>query len=284
MSQRWCLITGATSGIGRAAAIELAGRGWAVLLVGRNRERGEAVVREIDGGASAPRAAYLPADLSRMSEVRRLAAEVRSRTPRLDGLLNNAGTFEWKRRLTPEGLETQFAVNHLGHFLLTQLLMAPLAAAPAARVVNVSSGAHRRTTIDFSNLQGEGGYNGLRAYANSKLANLLFTRELARRLRGSGVTANAMHPGVVATEILYRGSPLIRLLSPFLRSPARGADTAVYLLDAPEVAGASGEYFKDRRRVEPSPAARDDAAAERLWRESARLSEITPGEELPAPA
>jgi NAD(P)-dependent dehydrogenase (short-subunit alcohol dehydrogenase family) len=283
MAERWCLVTGATAGIGRAAALDLAARGWGVVLVGRNRERGAAAVAEIGRRSPSAPALFLPADLSRMAEVRRLAAEVEARLPRLDALLNNAGTFTWERTLTDEGLETQFAVNHLAPFLLTHLLLGRLRVAAPSRIVTVSSGAHRHATIDFENLQGARGYRGLRAYANSKLANLLFTRELARPLEGSGITANAMHPGVVATEILYKGSPLIRLLRPFLRSPAKGAETAVCLVDAPEVAGVSGLYFKDRRPLDPSAAARDHEAAARLWEESARLAGLTPGEALPPP-
>lgn len=203
LRDRVCLVTGATSGIGRVAAMTLAGQGATVLLTGRDRGRGEAVVEEIQRRGET--AEFFQADFSSLQTVRDLAAEVRSRYPRLDVLINNAGGVNAERRLTPDGIERTFAVNHLATFLLTEELRDLLVASAPARIVTVSSEAHRMLkTLDFDNLQGERRYRGFRAYAISKLANVLFTYELDRRLRGSGVTANCLHPGTVRTGIWGR--------------------------------------------------------------------------------
>jgi NAD(P)-dependent dehydrogenase (short-subunit alcohol dehydrogenase family) len=217
------------------------------------------------------------ADLGSQAEVRRLAAEVRERAPRLHVLLNNAGAIHMRRSLTADGHEATFAVNHLGPFLLTSLLEEHLRRRAPARVGNVSSAAHQGAPgMAWDDLMGEREYAGLRAYAQSKLANVLFTAELARRLERTGVTANSLHPGVVRTGF-GRGAGGwlawgVRIAAPFFLSPERGADTAVWLASAPEVAGVTGGYFVKRRPVTPSAAARDPEAARRLWAVSERLT------------
>jgi NAD(P)-dependent dehydrogenase (short-subunit alcohol dehydrogenase family) len=269
------LVTGATNGVGRAAARELVRRGATAWIVARDRRRGEETLDELRrAGGAAP--ALFVADLSSQAEVRRLAEEVKARTDRLDVLLNNAGAIFLERRLSPEGIELTFALNHLGYFLLTALLLPLLRAAGPSRVVNVSSEAHRRARIDFDDLQGAGRYSGWRAYGQSKLANVLFTRELARRLEGTGVTANALHPGVVATGF-GRNNPGLRgavfaLAAPLLLSPERGARTSVHVATSPDLAGVTGRYFAGSRERSPSAEARDDAVARRLWETSERMT------------
>lgn len=275
MRGRVCLVTGATLGIGRATALGLARMGARVGIVGRSRERGEAVRAEIARDAGGSGAELFLADLASQAEVRRLAAEVRARFGRLDVLVSNAGVYTRRRTVTGDGIETQLAVNHLAPFLLTGLLLDLLRESAPARVVVVSSEAHRGARVRWDDLQGERGYNGLRAYANTKLMNILFVRELARRVAGTGVTANAVHPGVVATELLFGGWAPLRLLRPFIRTPEQGAATSVWLASSPEVEGVTGRYFRDRREVVPSRAARDDEAARRLWRESEELTGVS---------
>jgi retinol dehydrogenase 12 len=217
------------------------------------------------------------ADFAHLDEVRELAQEL-ARLPRLDVLINNAGLMDVARTCTAEGYDSTFAVNHLAPFLLTNLLLEKLSRSAPARVIVVASEAHRRARLDFSDLM-NARVGFLQAYERSKLANLLFTRALARRLKGTGVTANALHPGFVASE-LFRGSPpllkwlLATLARPFMRSPEAGARTSVYLATSPEVEGQSGGYYRDCRRTEPSAAARCDEMAARLWAESARLTEL----------
>jgi NAD(P)-dependent dehydrogenase (short-subunit alcohol dehydrogenase family) len=274
MDGRVCLVTGATSGIGRATALELSRRGATVHLVARDRARGEAALAEV-ARAGGGRARLHLADLSSMAAVRALAEEVRAAAPALHVLVNNAGAVEMERRVSPDGLEMTFAVNHLAYFLLTHLLLDLLRSSAPARVINVASTAHRGKTLDFRDLQNTRRYAGLRVYGQSKLANILFTRELARRLEGSGVTANSLHPGVVATGFGRASGGWmgfgVRLIAPLLLSPEQGAETTLYLACSPEVEGVSGQYFERCRPVRPSAAARDDAAARRLWEESARL-------------
>lgn len=267
---RICLITGATAGIGRAAASELATRGAAVVLLARSAARAEEVRREIERAGG--RAEALLADLSSLEQVRSAAKEFERRFPRLDVLINNAAVYTRERELTDDGIEAQFAVNHLAPFLLTSLLLPLLRRSAPARVVTVSSEAHQRTRINWKDLTGERGYRPLKAYAQSKLANLLFTFELARRERDRGVTANAVHPGVVGTALLFGGWAPLRLLRPWLRTPEKGAETLVYLAASPEVEGVSGEYLKDRRPIAPSAEARDPDAARKLWEVSERMT------------
>lgn len=278
MNGKTCLVTGATHGIGLATARALAGAGATVLVHGRDAGLGAAVAAGIgrESGNSAVR--FVRADFLHLDEVRELAGEL-ARLPRLDVLINNAGLIDAGRRCTAEGYDATFGVNHLAPFLLTNLLLGKLMESAPARIVVVASEAHRRAGwLDFGDLMNaRTGY--LRAYGRSKLANLLFVRALAHRLRGSGVTVNAAHPGVVRSQ-LFRGLPapvrfaLATVLRPFTRSLEQGARTSIYLATSPEVEGRSGGYYRDCRRVEPSAAARCDEAAARLWSESVRLTAL----------
>lgn len=275
MHDKCCVITGGNSGIGLETAAALAGLGARVAIVSRDRQKGERAVDEIRRRASGSKVELLVADLSLQRNIRLLADEILSAFPRLDVLVNNAGLIVGDRKVTEDGLELTFAVNHIGYFLLTQLLEERLVESAPARVVNVASDAHRSGTIDFDDLQGERGYSSWRAYAQSKLANILFTKQLSERLSGRGVTANCLHPGVVSTNFGRSGGILVRaffsLASPFLTTPARGADTSVYLASSPEVAHTTGGYFVQRRPVSPSAEARDPAVAKRLWEVSEAL-------------
>jgi NAD(P)-dependent dehydrogenase (short-subunit alcohol dehydrogenase family) len=274
------LITGATSGIGLVTARELARQGARVVLVGRSRQKCDAALAQIQAQTGSREAEALLADLSAQQQVRDLARQFLERHARLDVLVNNAGGLWLERRLTTDGLETTFAVNHLAYFLLTELLQGALRAAAPARVVNVSSDAHRRATLDFDNLQGERGYGGWRQYCRSKLMNLLFTYELSRRLDGSGVTANALHPGWVSTGFGggngWRGRLLQAAAGLFALTPEQGARTTVYVASAPEVANVSRRYFVKERAVPSSAASYDEAAAQRLWLLSERLTGLAP--------
>jgi NAD(P)-dependent dehydrogenase (short-subunit alcohol dehydrogenase family) len=273
-----CVVTGATSGIGKAAATALARLGATVVLVGRDRGRTEAAAAEIAPvSASPPRAEV--ADLASLEQVRGLAGRLAG-LERIDVLINNAGLVLGERRITPDGLEHVFALNHLAPFLLTSLLLPKLTASAPARVVTVTSDAHSAARLDLSDPNLEHGWDSWRSYANSKLANILFTRELARRLEGTGVTANCAHPGVVRTGFGRESRPLLKLgiviARPFMLSPERGADTIVYLASSPDVAGQTGGYYVKRQRREPSAAARDDAAARELWELSETLTGLAP--------
>ena len=278
IGEQTVLVTGANAGIGRATATELARRGARVLMAcrdcGRGTEARAALIAEVPGA----RTELLVADLSSGEGVRSLAEQTLQHTDRLDVLVNNAGVFTRQHTPTAEGLETQFAVNHLAPFLLTNLLRDLLVKSAPARVVTVSSEAHKRGQISFDDLQGEQSYSGMKAYSQSKLANLLFNRELARRFGGTGVTANALHPGVIATQLLFTGFAPIRLLRPFLKTPEAGARTSVFLAVAPAVERLTGLYFVDFEPARPSQAARDDGAARRLWRISAELTGMNPEE------
>jgi retinol dehydrogenase 12 len=280
MQGKVVVVTGATSGIGQVAAERLAAMGARLIVVARDRARGEAAVAAL--GRVGPGAAHRLhlADLSRMTETRRLAAEIAAAEARIDVLVNNAGAIFASRQVTADGLERTFATNHMAYFLLTLGLADSLRAAAPARVVNTASDAHRGEALDFADLQSSRGYRGVRTYGRSKLANILFTRELARRWRGTGVTANCLHPGFVATRFgdgsggwLSYG---VRFAKVFAISPQRGAETIVYLATSPAMAEVSGGYFYQSRPATPSVAARDDAAAQRLWTESERLAGGSP--------
>jgi len=282
LSGRVALVTGATSGIGRATAQGLAADGATVLVVGRNAGKTSATVNEISAATGSGRVVGLLADLSRQSDVRRLAEEVRTRWPALHVLVNNAGAIFSKRAESADGLEQTWALNHLSYFLLTELLLDALSAggAPgrAARIVNVASNAHVRLKgLDFADLEKRQGYFSFGAYAQSKLANILFTYELARRLSQAGrpITANVLHPGLVHTGFASNNHSWVwRLVYVFLNrialTPAQGAETMLYLAAAPEVEGVTGKYFVKRRPVASSPASYDAAAARRLWAVSER--------------
>jgi retinol dehydrogenase-12 len=275
MADQVCVVTGASSGIGKAASLALARLGATVILVCRNAERGAAALAEVSAAAGAGKPALEITDLSSMAQVRELAGRL-SRRDRIDVLVNNAGLVLSDRRVTPDGFEYTFAVNHLAPFLLTNLLRANLLASAPSRVVTVSSAGHRGARLGLDDLQSERRYRGLRAYANGKLANILFTRELARRLAGSGVTANCLHPGTVRTGFGHEGGTLLKVglaaILPALRSPEMGAFTLVYLASSPAVASATGGYYVSAARRRPSRAARNEATAGRLWQLSAELT------------
>jgi len=274
-----CVITGATSGIGLAAATALAARGAELALVGRDPARGDAVLKQLRAQNPHLRAAVHYADLSCMDQVRRLAQELLAAYPRIDILINNAGALFPRREVTVDGLERTFALNHMAYFLLTNLLRERLIASSPARIVNVASRAHEDAVLDFADLNIELDYTGWTAYRRSKLANILFTRELARRLQGTGVTANSLHPGFVASrfgdncEGVYRmGMGLAKRL--FAIRPESAAETIVYLASASELEGESGGYFARSAPAQPSSAAQDEAAARRLWELSAGIARI----------
>jgi NAD(P)-dependent dehydrogenase (short-subunit alcohol dehydrogenase family) len=276
MQGKVCLITGATSGIGLVAARELVRRGARVVIVGRDPARCTAAVAHLHEGAADAQVDTLLGDLSSQEQVRQLAAEFLQRHPRLDVLINNAGGLWMDRRLTADALEMTFAVNHLAYFLLTNLLLDRLKACAPSRVVNVASAAHRGVTLPFDDLTGHQGYNGWRTYKQSKFANILFTYELARRLAGTAVTANALHPGWVATgfgkDNGWKGRLLQAAAGLFALSPEAGARTVVYLASSPEVAGVSGRYFVREKAVASSAASYDESAARRLWEVSEQLT------------
>ncbi len=278
MSGEVCVVTGATSGIGQATAVALARRGAQVVLVGRDRGRSAAAAAEVAAaGGPAPRLEI--ADLASMAQVRALADRLGA-LERIDVLVNNAGLMAGQRRVTADGYDEVLAVNHLAPFLLTNLLLGKLAAAGPARVITVTSDAHSAARLDLDDLQLESRWEPWRAYANSKLANILFTRELARRIAGGAVTANCAHPGLVRTRFGREARLPMRvgvtLARPFMLSPQRGAATIIYLATSPQVAGATGGYYVKSQLREPAPAARDDAAARRLWQLSEQLTGLAP--------
>lgn len=292
LHEKVCIVTGANSGIGKETAKELARRGATVVMICRDEARGRDAQEEIEAAAfqAAPSREdtvdLYVTDLAVQEEVRALAEQLRADYHRIDVLVNNAGVFLEKREETPDGIEVTFAVNHLAPFLLTHLLLPRLKETAGrvgeARVVTVSSEAHRGAQINFDDINAEKGYNPLHAYAQSKLANILFTHELARRLRGEGVVVNAVHPGVVNTNI-WRGpgwiSRIARLFAWLYKRPEEGAQSVVYVATSPEAADVTGQYFKEREVVNPSPEAYDEKAAARLWRLSREMTGLAPEKE-----
>ncbi len=276
MDGKAVLITGGTSGIGKAAAKALATTGAEVVVTGRSRGRGETAVEEIRRETGSGKVSLMLADLAVQEEVRGLAQEFEEGHDRLDVLINNAGVILTERTETPDGLEATLAVNHLAPFLLTNLLLDLLKESTPSRVITVSSEARRGAEIDFDDLQSKRRYRGFPVYGMTKLANILFTYELAERLRGTGVVANCVHPGAVNTNFGQnnRGpmTLLFRAFKPFMRSPERGAETVVYLASAPEAGWMSGKYLADRKVVLSSDEPHDVAAQKRLWEESERLT------------
>lgn len=266
MQGKVCLVTGATNGIGRATALGLAERGAAVIVHGRDIERTRAVAEEIRAATGNERIDTVVADFAELAQVRAMARLVADRHPRLHVLVNNAALSTWERRESADGHELHLAVNHLAPFLLTNLVLPTLTAGAPSRIVNVASAAHARAHIHWDDLELRHGWGFYEAYGQSKLMNVLFTRELARRLAGTGVTANALHPGVIGTNLTF-----LRPVRWLLPGPRRGARTSLFLSTSPSVDGVSGTYFAKCRPREPSKAARDDAAAERLWAVSARM-------------
>jgi NAD(P)-dependent dehydrogenase (short-subunit alcohol dehydrogenase family) len=273
------LITGGTGGIGKATALGLAALGAHVAVTGRDPQRTEDAVREIRATGGGPVDAFI-ADLSAQSEVRRVAGEVLGRLPRIDALVNNVGGYWNTRHLTADGLERTFALNHLAPFLLTNLLLDRLKDSAPARVVIVASNAHKLGRIDFDDLQGQRSYSGARAYNQSKLANVLFSYELARRLEGFAVTANALHPGMVRTGFGAEDPAgtqrlFVPLLRPFMKSVARGAVTSIHVTSAPELEEVSGRYFVSSTATRSSAGSYDEAVAARLWQVSAEPVGLT---------
>ena len=270
------VLTGATSGIGRATALGLADEGARLILVGRTPERCEETLAEIRRRTGRDDAVMLRADLSSLKEVRRLADEVLASADRVHVLLNNAGVTLLQRKLTVDGLEGTFATNHLAYFLLTGLLLPRLRDSAPARIVNVASDAHRFVRLDLNDLQNEQRYRALRVYGQSKTANLLFTQELARRIAGSGVSVNALHPGGIRSNLgRSEGKALEvvrKLVGLFLKSPEEGARTSLYLACSPEVEGVSGRYYAKCRERTPAAHARDPELARRLWERSEALT------------
>jgi len=277
MKGKVCVITGATSGIGLVAAERLAALGARLVLVGRDERRGKETLANLRAKVPGVEARVFYGDLSRLSEMKRVGAEIAASEPRIDVLVNNAGAMFTTRQVTEDGLERTFALNHMAYFVLSQTLLPNLKAAAPSRVVSTASDAHRGQQLDFSDLQAAKSYRGFAVYGRSKLANILFTRELARRLAGSGVTANCLHPGFVATRfgdnnggLMRTGISLAKLIAAV--KPETGAETIVYLASSPEVADTSGLYFYKCRPGTPTAAAQDDGAARRLWEVSENIA------------
>lgn len=270
------VITGATSGIGWVAAEKLARMGARLVLVARDRSRGEATLARLrEAGPGAAHSVHY-ADLETIAEMKRVAQDIAAAEPRVDVLINNAGALFSSRQVTADGLEKTFALNHMSYFVVTLGLADRLRATPGARVINTSSDAHRRVRLDFDDLQSVKDYSGFAVYGRSKLCNILFTRELAKRWRDSGVTANSLHPGFVATRFGDHSGGMFQRFIGFAKlfaiSPEKGAETIVYLASSDAVAQQNGEYFYQCRAVHPARAAQDDESARRLWEESARLA------------
>jgi NAD(P)-dependent dehydrogenase (short-subunit alcohol dehydrogenase family) len=278
MRGKTVVITGATSGIGQVAAEQLAAMGARLVLVARDKTRGEAALARLRNLGPGVDHAIHYADLSRLVEMKRVAAEIAAAESRIDVLINNAGALFGARHVTEDGLELTFALNHMSYFVLTQGLRDRLLASAPARVVNTTSDAHKGKQIDFNDLQSASPYKGFQVYGRSKLCNILYTSELARRLAGTGVTANCLHPGFVDTRFGDESGGMlsfgVRIAKHFAISPEKGAATIVYLASSNEVATVSGGYYYKCKKATPTKEARDDDAAKRLWQESERLAGI----------
>jgi len=274
------MVTGSSSGIGKATALGLAKMNASVVMVCRDRERGGAAMNEIIKKSSNQKVSLMIADLSSQNSIRKLVENFGARHDKLHVLVNNAGVFLAKRHLTEDGIEMTFAVNHLAPFLLTNLLLPTLKTNTLPRVITVASSAHYGATIDFDNLQGERRYSGFRAYSQSKLANVLFTHELARRLKETNVIANCLHPGVVRTNLGKSNWLVFRLalvlFAPFLSSPEKGAKTSIYLASSPEVDRIAGKYFVKQKVAKSANISNDEVMSKKLWDVSAELTHISP--------
>ena len=274
MNGKLCMVTGANAGIGKVTARELAKMGAHVVMVCRSKERGEAAKKEIEQTATG-QVDLMIADMSSQASIRALAAAYLATYDRLDVLVNNAGAVFMERSESVDGLEMTFALNHMGYFLLTTLLLDLLKASAPARIVNVSSMAHSRGAIDFDDLQAEKKFAGVAVYSNSKLANILFTTALAQRLDGTGVSTNALHPGFVRSNFGKNNGGLMKIIMPvtqlFAINEEKGAETSIYLASSPKVEGVTGKYFVKKKAVAPSDAAQETAVAERLWQVSEAL-------------
>jgi NAD(P)-dependent dehydrogenase (short-subunit alcohol dehydrogenase family) len=278
MNGKIVMVTGATNGIGKVSALELAKMGATVILVSRSAEKCETVAKEIRQAAGHDRVIAMPADLSVQSEIHRLAEQFLAAYTQLDVLLNNAGAIYTAREVSKDGIEMTWALDHLNYFLLTNLLLSALKAAPAARVVNVSSGAHMIGKINFDDVQFNKGYSGFKAYSQAKLANIMFTYELARRMQGTNVTTNALHPGAVSTGFGQNNAGLFssvwKLFGRFTLSAEEGAKTSIYLASSPEVAGVTGKYFDKCKPIKSNAASYVEADQKRLWDLSAEMVKL----------
>jgi NAD(P)-dependent dehydrogenase (short-subunit alcohol dehydrogenase family) len=278
MKGKTVVITGSTSGIGEVAAERLAEAGARIVLVARDKARGEATLTKLCGLTPGAGHTVHYGDLSRVSEMKRLAEGISAAEPKIDVLINNAGALFNTRKLTEDGLEYTFATNHVAYHVLTLGLRSSLLAAGKARVVSTASDAHKGAKLDFDDLQSAKGYSGFKIYGRSKLCNILWTRELARRWADTGITANCLHPGFVATRFGDQSGgllqPVVGIAKTFAITPQKGAETIVYLASSPDVEGVSGGYFYKCRPATPSREAQDDAAAKRLWEETAKLTGV----------
>jgi NAD(P)-dependent dehydrogenase (short-subunit alcohol dehydrogenase family) len=265
-----CLITGATSGIGKETAIELAARGAILVLPVRDIMKGETLKAEILEKTPEAQIEIMPCDLASFDSIRSFVDAFKTRYDQLHILINNAGMWETKKKFSEDGIEMTFAVNHLAPFLLTNLLLKTIKTSAPARIINVSSESHRRGTINFKDLEFSRRYSGIKAYGQSKLANILFTKKLSQLLKGSGVTANCLHPGFVKTAIFDTlPRPVFWLMRPFMVTPVKGAETTLYLATSDDVANFRGEYFVDRKPKKPNKEALRKDIADRLWEISA---------------
>ena len=278
MQGKTVVITGATSGIGEVAACGLAQQGARIVLIARDRGRGEQTLQRLELVAPGRNHVVYYANLSHLAEMKRVSEEIAASEARIDVLINNAGAIFGTRQVTGDALELTFATNHMAYFVVTNLLLERLKATPGARIVSTSSDAHRRAKLDFGDLQSEKGYSAGGMYGRTKLMNILFTRELSRRLAGTGVTANCLHPGFVATRFGDASGGLmslaLRAAKKFALTPEEGANTIIYLASSPEVEGVSGKYFHKCKQVLPTAQAQSDADARRLWAISAELSGV----------
>lgn len=271
MKGKICIVTGGSSGIGKATVEGLARQGATLVVACRDLDKGRAAVADIAAKVPGAELHVMRLDLASLKSVREFAKAFTDKYPRLDVLIENAGVLTRKRELTADGFEMDFGVNHLGHFLLTELLLPTLEASAPSRIVVVASAVHKGAKLEFDNLQGEKSWR-LGFYGKSKLANMLFVRALARRLEGKGVVVNALHPGVISSELARDFPAPVRWIAKlFFKSPEQGARTSLYLATAKEAGSVSGKYFADSKETKPSPEALDDAVAEQLWLESERL-------------
>ena len=275
LENRVFLVTGANSGIGKATALGLARLGGTVVMACRSATRGEAARQDVVRDSGNSKVYLETVDLASEESTRSFAEQFKRKYPRLDVLVNNAGVYTSHREVTQDGLERTFEVNYLSGFLLTHLLLDLLKKSAPSRIVNVSSSAHVGGTIHFDDLQGEQRYSGFGAYGQSKLAQVLFTRELARRLESTGVTVNACHPGVIRTNLGFGGaSVIVRFVRMFFKGPEKGAETPIYLAVSPDVEGVTGKYFANKHVREPSRVAQDPDVARRLFDVSVKLAHL----------
>src|SRR5437667_4087224 len=279
MTGKICLITGGNSGIGKATAIGLAKMGATVVIVSRSREKGEMAVNDIIGKSGNKNEEMINADMYYQESIRQLADEFKAEHKKIHLLINNAGVYLTKRTTTPDGFESTFAVNHLGPFLLTSLLLDILKASAPSRIVNVTSDAHKGARVNFDDLQGERKFSGWQAYGQSKLAMILYTRGLAKKLEGTGVTVNSAHPGVVRTNFAKNNGGLVmlgfRFLGMFFISPESAAKRILYVATSPDLEGVTGKYFTKMHEVKSSQESYDDDSARRLWQISEQLTHLS---------